>query len=205
MYGIEAVIDLIVTVKMCVTAAKKATEDKNDTNDTGPDDKIQSSSTTNNSVLEMVADMTLLRPANVHKLITKEDGHFGHIHKFIGIAALAHYAYRSYLLITTGSMQFDAGIFTLSCILLHMVLSVSSFIFKIPNNRINSAPMIYPEFRLHSIIFAYRSLIVMLLMWASKRWDTVLPLYSRGVVVMLTMVAADSVTKRCGSNNSQPT
>jgi hypothetical protein len=182
---------------MCVTAAKKATKDKDDTDDAGHDDKIPSSSTTSNSVLEIVADMTLLRPANVHKLVTKEDGHYGHIHKFIGIAALAHYAYRAYLLMTTGSMQFDAGIFTLSCILLHMVLSVSSFIFKIPNNRINSAPMIYPEFRLHSIIFAYRSLIVMLLMWASKRWDTVLPLYFRGVVVMLTMVAADSVTKRC--------
>lgn len=183
---------------MCVTATKKATEDTNDTSDTGSDGKIPSSSSTTNSVLEIVADMTLLRPANVHKLITKEDGHFGHIHKFIGIAALAHYAYRSYLLMTTGSMQFDASIFTLSCILLHMVLSASSFIFKIPNNRINSAPMIYPEFRLHSIIFAYRSLIVMLLMWASKRWDTVLPLYFRGVVVMLTMVAADAVTKRCG-------
>ena len=182
---------------MCVTAAKKATKDKDDTDDAGHDDKIPSSSTTSNSVLEIVADMTLLRPANVHKLVTKEDGHYGHVHKFIGIAALAHYAYRAYLLMTTGSMQFDAGIFTLSCILLHMVLSVSSFIFKIPNNRINSAPMIYPEFRLHSIIFAYRSLIVMLLMWASKRWDTVLPLYFRGVVVMLTMVAADSVTKRC--------
>ena len=181
-----------------MTATKKATEDTNDTSDTGSDGKIPSSSSTTNSVLEIVADMTLLRPANVHKLITKEDGHFGHIHKFIGIAALAHYAYRSYLLLTTGSMQFDASIFTLNCILLHMVLSASSFIFKIPNNRINSAPMIYPEFRLHSIIFAYRSLIVMLLMWASKRWDTVLPLYFRGVVVMLTMVAADAVTKRCG-------
>ena len=191
---------------MCVTAVKKDEEDKSKTSSSSStaanSSNSHNSSDSSSSVLDIVADMTLLRPANVHKLVTKEDGHFGHVHKIIGTAALAHYAYRAYLLITTGSMQFDAGLFTLCCILLHMLLSVSSFIFKIPNNRINSAPMIYPEFRLHSIIFAYRSLIVMLLMWASKRWDTVLPLYFRGVVVMLTMVAADSVTKRCDRNNS---
>lgn len=173
---------------MCVTAVKKSSGDSED-------DEIASTSKST-TLFEVAADMALLRPANVHKLMTKEDGHFGHIHKIIGTAALTHYGYRAYLLLTTGSMQFDSSMFTLYCIILHMVLSMSSFIFKIPNNRINSAPMIYPEFRLHSIIFAYRSLIVMLLMWASKRWDITLPLYFRGVVILLTMVAADVVTNR---------
>ena len=158
------------------------------------DDKMEPSAVAP-TVLDIIADVAFLRPANVHKLATKEDGHYGHIHKIIGSAALAHYAYRTYLLVTTGSMQFDSSMFTLYCILLHMVLSGSSFIFKIPSNRINSAPMIYPEFRLHSVIFAYRSLIVMILMWAAKRYDTVYPLYFRGVIVLLTMVAADAVTK----------
>lgn len=180
---------------MCVTTEKKSTGDDQDISTSSGDDKMASVSKSA-TVSEIVVDMTLPRPANMHKLITKEDGHYGHVHKIIGTAALAHYGYRTYLLMTTGSMQFDDSNFTLACILLHMVLSVSSFIFKIPNNRINSAPMIYPEFRLHSIIFAYRSLIVMLLMWASKRWDTVLPLYFRGVVVLLTMAAADTVTNR---------
>jgi hypothetical protein len=154
----------------------------------------KTTSTSNATLWEIVVDMIFFRPNNVGKLVTKEDGHFYHIHKMIGILVLAHYAYRTYLLLTTGSMQFDESFFTPYCIVLHMVLSGSSFIFKIPDTRIQSAPMIYPEFRLHSIIFAYRSLIVMLLMWAAKRYDVVLPLYLRGAVILLTMVCADMVT-----------
>ena len=176
---------------MCKTGKAETTTDKNAVKD---NDKAASTSVSVTAV-DVIVDMAFIRPANVHKLMTKEDGHFGHVHKIIGSAALAHYAYRSYLLVTTGSMQFDSSIFTLCCILLHMLLSASSYIFKIPSNRINSAPMIYPEFRLHSIIFAYRSLIVMILMWAANRYEIVLPLYFRGAVVLLTMVAADAVTK----------
>jgi hypothetical protein len=140
--------------------------------------------------------LVAVKPTNAHKLFTKEDGHYYHVHKIIGFLALAHYVYRTCLLFTTGSMQFDASYFTPYCIALHMLLSASSFIFKIPETRIQSAPMIYPEFRLHSVVFAYRSLVVMLLMWWAKRYDTVVPLYWRGAVVLLTMVAADVVTAR---------
>ena len=87
---------------------------------------------------EIAVDMIFFRPKNVGKLMTKEDGHFYHIHKMIGILVLAHYTYRTYLLVTTGSMQFDASLFTPYCIILHMVLSASSFIFKIPETRIQS-------------------------------------------------------------------
>lgn len=43
---------------------------------------------------------------------------------------------------------------------LHGILSISSFLFHIPNLRNPIKPMIYPEFRLHSILFALRSIIV---------------------------------------------
>jgi hypothetical protein len=150
----------------------------------------------NMSASKIITDMVSIRPANLGKLITKEDGHYYHFHKILGVLSLAHYFYRTYLLLTTGSMQFDSSYFTPLCIVIHMLLSISSFIFKISETRIQSAPMIYPEFRLHSILFAYRSLIVMLLMWAAKRYDVVFPLYLRGVVVLLTMVGADLVTRR---------
>lgn len=146
------------------------------------------------SVVDIVADMILFRPSNTVKLLTHEESHLFHIHKILGIMVLSHYAYRTYLLLTTGSMQFDSSFFTPYCIVLHMLLSVSSFIFKISQTRIQSAPMIYPEFRLHSILFAYRSLIVMLMMWYAKRYNLVFPLYFRGAVVLVTMVLADLVT-----------
>jgi hypothetical protein len=92
-------------------------------------------------------------------------------------------------------MQFDNSIFTFLAILLHSALSLTSLIFKIPDYRVQSGPMIYPEFRLHSIVFAMRSLVVMLLMYVSRKFDIVLPLYFRGFVVLLTMHLADRITK----------
>ena len=146
------------------------------------------------SLTDIAVDMMFFRPSNTVKLITHEESHFFHIHKVLGVLVMSHYAYRTYLFVTTGSMQFDSSFFTPYCIVLHMLLSGSSFIFKISQTRIQSAPMIYPEFRLHSILFAYRSLIVMLLMWYAKRYDLVLPLYFRGLVVLVTMILADLVT-----------
>jgi len=170
---------------MAIAAPRNEDADKVHDNSNHPSEKVSMSA---------MIDEISMKPANFHKMITKEDGHFGHVHKIIGITALAHYIYRAYLLVTTGSMQFDSSIATLYCIMLHALLSGSSFIFKIPNSRVRSAPMIYPEFRLHSIIFAYRSLIIMVLMWISKRYDITFPLYLRGVVILLTMFAADTVT-----------
>lgn len=83
---------------MCKTVK---TEIITDSANNATDDKM-TSATASATALEIVTDMAFLRPMNVHKLMTKEDGHFGHIHKIIGTAALAHYGYRTYLLMTTG-------------------------------------------------------------------------------------------------------
>ena len=101
-----------------MTIEKKPTDDDEDSSTSLGDDKTTSASKSA-TVSEIIVDMTLPRPANVHKLMTKEDGHYGHVHKIIGTAALVHYGYRTYLLMTTGSMQFDDSNFTLACILLH--------------------------------------------------------------------------------------
>lgn len=80
---------------MCVTAPQ------DEGTDSSPRGSPPSEKT---SVTDVIADIAV-RPANVHKLLTKEDGRFGHVHKIIGTTALVHYIYRAYLLITTGSMQ----------------------------------------------------------------------------------------------------
>jgi hypothetical protein len=80
---------------MCITE-RESTRNEDTDNDSDAVEK--------KSVTEIISDISI-RQANVHKLLTKEDGRFGHIHKIIGSAALAHYIYRSYLLVTTGSMQ----------------------------------------------------------------------------------------------------
>jgi hypothetical protein len=87
---------------MCITAPRNEDTEKIHENNNDAVEKL--------SVTEIIDDISI-RQANVHKLLTKEDGRFGHIHKIIGFAALAHYIYRTYLLITTGSMQVNIYIY----------------------------------------------------------------------------------------------
>lgn len=118
------------------------------------------------------------------KFFTKEDV-FG-IHKILGVTCLAHFAYRIYNIATTGDSGLIRDKFLYVWILLHMALSGTSLMFHIPRNRVSKRPMIYPEFRLHSILFAYRSLLVMAffeVMWM------------RCLVTLVTIIMADMVTK----------
>lgn len=92
---------------------------------------------------------------NIPKLITKED-HY-HLHKTLGILSLGHFAYRFYHLIH-GSMNFTTT-YDISYLGLHFLLSSTSLNFKIPLTRNQAGPMIYPEFRLHNILFSYRSIL----------------------------------------------
>lgn len=102
-----------------------------------------------------------IKTENIFKLHTKEDRSL--IHKLLGGFALLHFFYRFYLLIVYHDSFLQEDPYTPFYILLHGALSVSSLKFHIPKNRINNKPMIYPEFRLHSIIFAMRSVICTLL------------------------------------------
>ena len=91
---------------------------------------------------------------NSYKLATKEDP--VHLHKVLGSICLMHYIYRYYLLLTTGTMSLRTP-FAYYMVGVHGLLSCSSMIFHIPIKRNKSSPMIYPEYRLHSIVFALRS------------------------------------------------
>ena len=98
----------------------------------------------------------MLRLHNSHKLITKEDPL--HIHKSLGVICLANYAYRYYLLIRHGSMDLNNSNAAI-LVVIHVMLSCTSLVFHIPATRNKSAPMIYPEYRLHSILFVLRSAV----------------------------------------------
>ena len=138
----------------------------------------------------------MFRLHNSYKLVTKEDPL--HIHKLFGIICLANYGYRYYLLIQNGSMDLDNHTAT-TLVLCHATLSCSSILFHIPSIRNKSAPMIYPEYRLHSIIFVMRSVICFFLTY----YDCSI-LYKFGACY-LTMIMADIVTARYRSDNQNTT
>lgn len=97
---------------------------------------------------------------NIYKLSTKEDEY--HIHKSLGTFCLGNFIYRFYLLLSCGSMMINTP-FGLYSIIVHGILSITSLQFHISNVRNTSKPMIYPEFRMHSILFALRSVITCIL------------------------------------------
>jgi len=138
-------------------------------------------------------------------LFTKEDGEYFHVHKLLGFAVLAHFIYRMCLWYNSrrGSMGFGFGWETIAWIALHALLHISSFEFSVPQKRIKSYNIIWPEFRFHSMIFSYRSLASMLVIWCvgnrimSIRMSAIL----RAWIVIGSMVLADIVTtyyKRIG-------
>lgn len=142
--------------------------------------------------------MSLLNIKQVHRLSTHEDSKFFHFHKILGIACMSHFIYRIYLGCKYGSLGFNPSITTLAWIGVHALLHVSSFQFILPNRRNKVYNIIWPEMRWHSLIFAYRALIGMLLLLAyeSHLISSKLILFgTRCALVILTMVCADAITK----------
>lgn len=138
--------------------------------------------------------------------IKKED--VFHIHKILGISCLIHYIYRIYQWITLRRMTFDSNYSTLSLITMHCSLSLTSLFFHIPNIRNPAAPMIYPEFRDHSILFAIRSILVMYIHWCFLYAEFDILNYKvkssvyRSVVVIATIFIADIITKKYKNQGS---
>eukprot|EP00659_Diplonema_papillatum_P007248 gene7248-11166_t len=88
-------------------------------------------------------------------LFTNHDPY--HIHKTIGLLCLLHYLYRFLLFFVYGQAFGRDGLWVeVACVTLHAVLSLSSLLLPLPQGRNHAAPMIWAEFRLHSIVFACR-------------------------------------------------
>ncbi len=81
--------------------------------------------------------------------------------------------------------------FDLGIIAIHGCLSLSSLIFHIPRKRHAKLPMIYQEFRLHSIAFGMRSVICCFMDFYGGTYK----LYYKMGVCFATMMVADWITQ----------
>ena len=94
-----------------------------------------------------------------HLLFTKED--YLHHHKILGTLCLLSFTFRFVAQFVYGDMGFKAFPYlTLPTMVLHTLLSISSFQFKIPVRRIRDGGRIWPQYRYHSLIFALRSILM---------------------------------------------
>ena len=146
----------------------------------------------------MMRLMRLARLARLKRLATHEDAAFFHVHKILGVFVLSHFAYRL-CYETSNELGFaDASYADLAAIVIHALLHVSSFQFALPLKRNFAYNTIWPEMRMHSLIFAWRSVAVLLLLWCFRRGlissDALFA--SRCIVIIAAMAFADLATRR---------
>ena len=134
----------------------------------------------------------MVNPLLVHKLVTREDAEIGHSHKLLGSAVLGHMFWRCFMIIKNGDSGLGTSSLTPLWMCIHALLHVTSFHFQLPIKRNRIHNIIWPEFRWHSMIFAYRSIIGVLLNNRTLR----------GPLVIGTMALADHVSKRYGQDTT---
>lgn len=130
----------------------------------------------------------------MQRLFTREDK--WHVHKALGVGALASFGYHC----TAAFRRGDHHHVGIGCALMHAALSVSSLVFRIPNNRVKGAPMIWPEFRLHSIAFALRSIAAILVNSGLGNSNVARTL--RGMVIIATFGSADWASQVHATNST---
>ncbi|CAB9502273.1 unknown protein [Seminavis robusta] len=124
------------------------------------------------------------------QLFTKEDSIY--LHKTLGMLCLVSFVWRIVQVDGITMKHSDMGFvshpkLTVPTILLHLFLSTSSFIFRIPERRIKTGYRIWPEYRLHSLVFLCRSLAFPLLQYY-ENLNGLPPNYLWNVAIVLSSV-----------------
>ena len=129
---------------------------------------------------------------NIYKLITYEDSL--HLHKILGGIILLNYSYRYIYYAYYNNMNIKSN-FDLYLLFLHGLLSTSSLVFHVSNVRNQQQPMIYAEYRIHSIIFAIRSVCCCFIHYYNYNYKYII------FVCSSTLVLTDIVTNYYNSFN----
>ena len=152
----------------------------------------------------------------ISKLITHEDKF--HIHKTMGIISLLNYFYLLFDCFYSGAAaemtlrSVNGGFIGLTWV--HSILSLSALQFLIPRTRTGILPMIWQEFRAHSIVFAVRSFFIINVLYflfhhsddKSEDTTTSIPaLVIRLAIVLLAMKLADVSTEYLRENEKETT
>jgi hypothetical protein len=129
---------------------------------------------------------------NLFKLVSREDP--TNIHKFLGILCLLNFIYQFSCLFTTGDMHLQNNPYAPLLIGFHGLLALSSFIFHVPLKRHKGLPMIYKEYRFHTVAFSLRSVACSLVFYYG------LDVLYNILIINITMILADLATNKYGSN-----
>lgn len=147
----------------------------------------------------------------ISKLVTHEDKL--HIHKSMGLISLLNYVYLLFDCFYSGAeaeislRSVDGGFIGL--VWVHTILSLSALQFLIPRTRTGILPMIWQEFRAHSVVFAVRSFLIinaLYFFFNSKEESTsTMAIAVRLAFVLFAMKMADFSTERLRENRKETT
>lgn len=135
-------------------------------------------------------------------LITRDDPL--QLHKTLGALCLVSFLFR----IAQMGQRSDMGFathpeWTIPTIVLHLLLNLSAFQFRLPKRRIAGGYRIWPEYRLHSLVFLARSLAVIGLYYYELIYQIQEPKYIWNLwIVLLAMMAADLGSQSQGNYQS---
>lgn len=135
----------------------------------------------------------------VKKLFTDEDKFF--VHKILGYGSLLSFIYRyAYVLPREGNLGFHGTTFDFFTLGYHMLLSSSSLIFHVLKQRIVDKPLIiYEEYRLHSILFTLRCVLISLFGTFSYLLENDLQRkIGLGIILLFVHGTVDYVTSKYG-------
>jgi hypothetical protein len=137
------------------------------------------------------------------QLFTNHDKY--HLHKILGVGCLFNFFLRIYWLIVYDSMfihcDYNNSLFIP---VVHLTLSLSSFIFQVPQIRLNSKIIIWKE--LHNIIFTMIYSIICIKNKIYKNTEYYY-LYQIGkfILVILHHILADYITSKYNFNDKTTT
>lgn len=122
-------------------------------------------------------------------------GWIQHPHKLLGYGSLIHYFFR-YVQMFMYDYMFQYRVYEIFFIVVHLTLSLSSFLFPIREKRNYKNQIIWRELQLHNIVFASRSCAIMLycILNAYCEFDEYDNCIHKFAIVMIHHGMADIVT-----------
>jgi hypothetical protein len=117
-------------------------------------------------------------------LFTNHDKY--HIHKTLGFLAVFNFILRFYYAIVYGTSfpEFENKFFSCSSVLIHGLLPIASLSIHLPEKRNFTSPMIWREFRLHSILFSCRH-VILTIITLLELWPTQLDYFKNKYIYAL--------------------
>ena len=143
------------------------------------------------------------------------------IHKTFGIIALANFLLRFYyaIIYRNSFPNFEHKIISCSLVFVHALLPFTSLRLPLPEKRNFNSPMIWKEFRLHSVLFSCRH-VLFTLFTILKLWPTqnsyllekkykIYILITESIIKYLLIIGcinlANIITKKYGDNEKRTT